>query len=179
MTLLKVLVAWCAAIALVAGCGGGSGGAGGRPTASPTPNEAAAFLAVARCMRAHGYPNFPDPIQDPESGRWGWPESGVPRRTNSTACDPLVRQAKSLGRRKDSEKVSAADMVKLRAYARCLRQQGVSDWPDPDSTGAFSLPARLSGENGMNLVRTQDRACKKYVPSNGKIRITQSGSGGN
>jgi hypothetical protein len=146
MTLRKVLVAWCAATALVAGCSGGSGAVGGHPSASPTPNEAAVFLAVSRCMRAHGYPNFPDPIQV-KTGQWRWPDSGgLPRRTDVTPCDSLVRQAKSLHRRGDTKRVSAADMAKLREYARCMRQQGVSDWPDPDPTGAFPVPARLSGK---------------------------------
>jgi hypothetical protein len=133
-------------------------------------------------MRANGYPNFPDPTQNPKTGQWAWPESGpFPPRNVSTPCDSLVRQAKSLGRKKD-EKVSAADMVKLREYSRCMRQQGVSDWPDPDTTGAFSLPARLGPPNGMKLVRTQDKACQKYLPSDGKIRINKTsapGSGGN
>lgn len=177
MTLRKVLVAWCAATALVAGCGGSGGSGSGHPSASPTPNEAAAFRAVSRCMRANGYPNFPDPIQD-KDGHWKWPNTGLPRRTDVTRCDSLVRQAKSLRVKGDSQRVSAADMVKLREYARCMRQQGVSDWPDPDPTGAFPVPARLSGENGRNLVRVQDRACQKYVPSDGHIRIRQPGSAG-
>lgn len=164
-----------AAVVLLAGCGSGSGG---HPPASKTPDEAAPLLAVSRCMRAHGYPSFPDPTQDPQTGQWAWPDS-VPQRLSSTACDSLLRQAKAaLGGKRDAQKVPAADMVKLREYARCMRQHGVSDWPDPNEKGKFPLPPRLSGPNSRNLVLAQDHACAQYRPGGG-IGSNQPGSGGN
>lgn len=132
--------------------------------------------AVSTCMRANGYPNFPDPTQNPETGEWDFPSQGVPRRAK-TSCDSLVRQAKALHRKKDTQKVSAAEMAKLRQFAKCMRQQGVADWPDPDEYGGFAVPARLNPPNGMKQVETQQQACIKYVPG-GKIRIAPPGSGG-
>ena len=39
-------------------------GANGSPRASPT-SESVALLNLARCMRAHGLPSFPDPTTSP------------------------------------------------------------------------------------------------------------------
>jgi len=163
-----------AAAVLLTGCGGGSGGNAAQSPSPSASDARAAMLAVSQCMRANGYPNFPDPVQDSQ-GRWGFPDS-VPRRTNATRCDALVRRAKSLNRGKDQERVSAADMGKLRQYSACMRQQGVTDWPDPTPTGAFKLPSRLEGPSGRRLIEAQDRACSKYAPPSG-IRVEHAGSG--
>jgi hypothetical protein len=49
----------------------------------------------------------------------------------------------------------------LLAYARCMRSQGISDFPDPDSQGAF----RVSGDvrRGPRF-QAADNACKALLP---------------
>ena len=82
-----------AAAASLAGCGGGPDAPSGTESARTT--QRTAFLEVARCMRAHGYPNFPDPVQD-EQGRWKFPDSAPQTQTQPPACSQLARRAKSL-----------------------------------------------------------------------------------
>jgi hypothetical protein len=48
---------------------------GGLPTAAQTAAETAKLLQYAQCMRAHGVPNFPDPIVKPN--QFGFNISGV------------------------------------------------------------------------------------------------------
>jgi hypothetical protein len=172
MTLRTVLICGVAALSLLAGCGGDSGRQGGHDNAATT-SERSALLAVARCMRAHGYPSFPDPIEF-ASGGWGFPASAPNPREGPAACDRAVRQ----GKQTETEgRVSAADMAKLRSYAQCMRREGVADWPDPDADGSFRLPTRLTGTNGKRPVQAQAEACQRYFPEGG-INVAPGGSGG-
>jgi hypothetical protein len=49
-----------AALALVAGCSGGKQAAKATPT--PSADIHRLMLDIAQCARAHGAPNFPDPV---------------------------------------------------------------------------------------------------------------------
>jgi hypothetical protein len=157
------------ALLALAGCGGG--GPAHRATATPTVDDRAAMLQVAQCLRSHGHPDFPDPVQD-KDGNWTFPGSGnipvVP------ACASLERQVK---RRIIAEnRPSAADMAKLRRVAACMRAHGVPDWPDPEEVeGTFPLPPRLQPQSmrpeNNPMMRAAYDACSKYAPS-GRIRTS-------
>jgi len=172
MTLRTVLLSRAAvalaATSLVAGCSGPAAGSGSAPNASASANAAAgaAMRAVATCLRSHGYPNAPDPVQDAE-GNWGFadaPPGSMPERSDVVpACDDMARRAKNLSRNSDRDRVSAADMAKLRAYAACVRRHGVPDWPDPAARGHFELPQRLQPPQGEAIWRTADEACKSVL----------------
>ena len=155
---------------LLAGCGGDSGGQAGRESPAGT-DERSALLQVARCMRAHGYPTFPDPIE--LNGAWGFPDSAPNPQQRPAACERFVRQAKG-----DDGGTSAADMAKLRSFAQCMRREGVADWPDPDADGAFPLPTRLQGQTGKRLVAPHATACQRYIPESLGKKLTAAGPGG-
>lgn len=57
---------------------------GGHPTAAQTAKAKAQALAMSRCMRSHGVPNFPDPTF--QSGPGG--AVGVGIRLNGSGIDP-------------------------------------------------------------------------------------------
>jgi hypothetical protein len=173
VTIRTAAVIGLAAVASLAGCGAGSDAPSSSDSARPNPRDA--FLEVARCMRAHGYPNFPDPVQD-EQGRWMFPDTAPQTPRQPPACTQLARRAKSLLGGPKRPKLSAAEMTKLRSFARCMRQQGLSDWPDPDAKGAFQLPTRLLPPNGPRLAAPYERACKQYMPSNGIQVANPSGT---
>ncbi|MGP0051628.1 MAG: hypothetical protein ACLPZR_22645 [Solirubrobacteraceae bacterium] len=96
-------------------------------------------LAFATCMRANGVPNFPDPS----------PEGGValPAGTNPFSPAFMAARAKcqkltgsgppSFG---SSTHPSAQTLAKLVRIARCMRQHGVPQFPDP-RTSVPSDPA--------------------------------------
>jgi hypothetical protein len=165
VVLTRVAIALAAA-SLVAGCGGPAG-SGAAPNASASADAAAsaALREVANCLRSHGYPNVPDPVQDSE-GNWGFhdaPPGSMPGRGVSTPCDDLARNAKNLSRGKDPERASAADMSKLRAYAACMRKNGVADWPDPSPRGDFEVPTRLQPPQGEAIWRPADEKCHSVL----------------
>jgi hypothetical protein len=130
------------------------------------------MLDVARCARAHGAPNFPDPVLNAK-GEWDFPPAQLDRQPKVPACDSLVIRMKRAHPQKARPSVSPQDLVKLRAYAACMRQQGVSDWPDPGPDGAFKLPSRLGDPKRF---RRQDGVCGKKAPASG-IQVEVDGGG--
>jgi hypothetical protein len=182
VVLTRVAIALAAA-SLVAGCSGPAAGTGATPNASASAEAAAgtAMREVAKCLRSHGYPNAPDPVQDSE-GNWGFhdaPPGSMPGRGVSTPCDDLARTAKNLSRGDDKERASAADMSKLRAYAACMRKNGVADWPDPGPGGDFEVPARLRPPHGEAIWQPVDEKCHAV---RGEVDLSialPAGSGGN
>jgi hypothetical protein len=171
MTLRTAVVVGLAGASLLTGCGGGSGAPAGGGTASRNTDARAALLTISRCMREHGYPSFPDPVVD-SHGVWGFPDSAQNRGKAPAACDRIVRQAKArIGRTGgDRKQLSAADVARARSFARCMREHGVSDFPDPDAHGTFIMPARLRPTNGASVLRAPERACRQYMPKKG-IRV--------
>lgn len=141
-------------------------GATGQHTAASTPGREsgaspdAATAAIVQCYRAHGDPSFPDPAYDPGDGRWhfGISPASAPESTQQ-ACQHLFPATSP------SPAVPQAQFQKLVRLARCIRQHGVADWPDPNAQGEFPLPQTL-----MQKSPAQEhafKACQRYFPSGG------------
>ncbi|MFJ4622423.1 hypothetical protein [Streptomyces sp. NPDC088812] len=60
----------------------------------------------------------------------------------------------------------------LVAYAKCMRKNGISDFPDPDSNGGLVVPAGV--DPNSDAYKKADKACAEYRPDTGS-----AGSGGN
>jgi hypothetical protein len=103
-------------------CGGGTGKSGGSGT---TAGDSLA-LELAKCMRAHGVPNFPDP--------------GAPAGNSVDTSSPAAQSAGATCDRLEpnnpqpSRKPSEARIRAAFAAARCVRSHGVSGFPDPTLT---------------------------------------------
>ena len=174
MTLQKVLAGMTAglALALLSGCGGG-GSKGTSGTSTPkasSSNASASLLQLAKCVREHGVPNFPDPTQAPD-GSWQFPPTAENQKLPE-ACSSIKRNLG--GQSSGPKQPSTAEMGKLRQFAQCMRQHGLSDWPDPQPDGSFALPSRIS-QGGKAVSKTQMDACRQYLPSGG-FSTTDSGS---
>jgi hypothetical protein len=157
----RTLAAVGAAMIALAGCDGGAPGGGAHPSASSSAsarnNSLAAWMEVARCVRAHGHPDFPDPVED---GMGGWKIPDSVGEVKAPACDQLVRRAKDQTRALEAP--SAADMVKLRQFAKCVREHGFPIFPDPDSDGSFDVP---EAQRNSTARGTAERACKHLLPA--------------
>jgi hypothetical protein len=68
---------------------------GGHPTAAQTAKAKAQALAMSRCMRSHGVPNFPDP-QFPSGGGAGIRLNGSGINPNSPAFQAAQKACGSL-----------------------------------------------------------------------------------
>jgi hypothetical protein len=157
-----------AALAL-AGCGD-NGGSGAHPSGSSSASASGSAAAsadskakameVAKCMRANGFPNQPDPVLD-DNGDWTFPAS-ADAAAAPPPCDAAIRawKASTSGGRGPS----AEEMAQRRAYAKCIRTHGVADFPDPDSDGNFPLTAEQRAQAGSPQAREAQHACASLAP---------------
>jgi hypothetical protein len=106
-------------------------------------------LAFARCMRAHGVPNFPDPHtgRGPIFNTAGIDPSSPAFLTAQAKCQKLISGAVggpfSPGARTHP---SAQTLTKLLRIARCMRQHGVPQFPDPQTSVPSNPSASGAGE---------------------------------
>lgn len=138
-------------------------------------------LAYSQCMRAHGIKDFPDP-----NANGGLTANGAPGgdldpsnpkyQTANTACQSLMNSGMSQAQQQTQYRQGLK-------YARCLRQHGIANFPDPQPPG--SAPQSQSNSSGSGQGGPQidtnspqfvaaNRACGKYLGGNGP----SSNSGG-
>jgi hypothetical protein len=126
MKLVAVLVVSALAIA---GCGSS--------TTSSTPTAGSAALRFARCMRAHGVPNFPDPTVSGTINNPPDPKSPA-FRAAQPACGPLPA-----GFPGTYGPVSEARKLAMLRLARCMRAHGIPDFPDPVTAPPHGVAATI------------------------------------
>jgi hypothetical protein len=126
-------------LAGLAGCSASGGSAGATTTTSGQQDAAAVWRELVACARANGMPNLPDPQID-SNGRADFP-NGTPDPPASVrrACQSIYDRLPPSAR--DEQARPPADMQALLRYARCMREHGVADFPDPDAEGNFRAPA--------------------------------------
>ncbi len=68
-----------------------------------------------------------------------------------------------------AEGPTAADIEAYRRYARCVREHGVPEFPDPDpATGDFAMDDDLGRRVKENpAMRTATEACRSLLPGSG------------
>lgn len=133
--------------------------------ASSSTGKNASGLAFARCVRAHGVPNFPDPtsngqggIQIQQSQRSG---SGPTTSVNGVPVNGPAFQGAMQACRSDLPNgghPSAAQAAKVKAEAlamsRCMRSHGVPNFPDPTfqsgPNGGVRIGIKISNSSGID-----------------------------
>jgi hypothetical protein len=175
MRISRVIVG-LAVIALLGACdGGNTNGSPGssspsRPgAATGRADPATVFRQVADCFRAHGHPDFPDPVQG-KDGTWGFPPDAE-RVTVPDECADIFRQSKALNPNPPKGPVvNASDMITARKFAQCMRDNGLPDWPDPNADGTYTVPDRLVRSDAEDLWQpTANGPCKQYAPAGGAV----------
>jgi hypothetical protein len=165
---------------LSAGCGGtrssggtdtaaapaGTGSSGGNSTAT-TREKAVKF---AECMRANGVGAFPDPDA---SG-----EFTIDAIANGSSVDTgSAAFAQALGACKDLEppgftgtKVTPRQRTARLEFARCVRDNGVPDFPDPAPNGPLVDTNRIPSAattGGMSILNVAMQKCHQYASAAG------------
>jgi hypothetical protein len=116
----------------VTGCGGSGSppvahiGATSQTGATPSSYEQAR-IAWAACIRRHGVPNFPDPNSRGETDVAGINIDSPAFLAAHQACQSLKVA--------NPPAVVQQQMKQELAVARCMRDHGISDFPDPNSQG--------------------------------------------
>ncbi len=125
-TLIALAMLTCGAVVGCGSTGAPSGTATG--AANSSPGDSNLGLELARCMRAHGITNFPDPSTG--GGIELAPGSGLnPRSPAFQAAQTACK--KYLPNKGEPPVTSAADRAKAVAFAKCMRTHGEPDFPDP------------------------------------------------
>jgi hypothetical protein len=134
--------------------------AGGNGGQTKDPQDAA--LEFAKCMRANGVPDFPDPqIENGGASiRIGPGEDVNPR-------DPKVRKAHEACRGKlvaggqgpapDDPAMEAAALE----FAKCMRANGVPDFPDPQTEAAGGPGLLIGPDSGIDPNSPTFKAAEK------------------
>jgi len=153
-------VGLAALTACSSGTGGTAGAAGQGTHAGPSGSGYDSVESITRCFRQHGDPGFPDPVYDPGDGRWhfGTSPGSLPSSARQ-ACQNLFPAGNP------SPPVPQAEFQELLQFARCMRQHGVHDWPDPAVSGDFALPHNLLTKTPASDAAMS--ACSRYIPSGG------------
>jgi hypothetical protein len=107
-------------------------------------------LAFAECMRANGVPNFPDPqpgggelFQIPAGANPAAPAFAMAR----ARCQNLLTDAGASG---SGPPPSDQTLSKLVRIAECMRQHGISDFPDPRTSAPASFPPGIAEETNFD-----------------------------
>ena len=155
---LSVCAAITSAVAIAA-CGSSS-----TSHSASGSSAAGAGISAADCMRSHGVPNLPDPssggggIQIPDG-------SGInPRspafRSALQACAKLLP-----GGGPASHHASERDKIQALQIARCMRQHGVSGFPDPMSTPPTNPADYSELQNNGGLITGIPRTINTRSPT--------------
>jgi hypothetical protein len=177
---MRASLLWAAAAVTLgvaaAGCSGGSvSTAGSQPTTtaasaggsgSSGASPLAEAVAYSQCIRSHGVPNFPDPVQTP-SGDYGYRTAGID--PNSDAFQGALQACKALPSpwNTTGQQLSPAQQHGWLSWAQCIRAHGVSDFPDPTFSGSQVHDSGI-GLNSPTLQSAMD-ACKSQRPSVGGL----------
>src|SRR5690606_32107857 len=100
--------------------------------ASDDPEDKA--LAYAQCMRENGMPEFPEPDS----------EGRIKFRRPINPDSPELKQAAEACRHMapegwGEEKIDPEDQEVMLEFARCMRENGVPEFPDPDPNAGLRI----------------------------------------
>jgi hypothetical protein len=155
------------ALLAAAGCGGTSQSAGvaqvsstgskSAKTQKPFTATAADKLAFSRCMRSHGVPNWPDPI----NGHIGFlVKSGIDPESPTVKAAYNLCGTRFLGFTQATPAEMAQGHARALRYSLCMRSHGASDFPDPSATSEGEIDIKTSNYWESPVVQRADQTCK-------------------
>ena len=159
-----VITVVAAAALLTAACGG-SPSSTGSPPSTDAGGALSAYisqqLAFARCERAHGIPNFPDPDGSGHFNKHELRQLGVSDsrlRAAGTACQNLIPAGQP-------PLTTQQQQDYLRAAA-CMRSHGIAGFPDPSFSGGgvhFPIPSGIDPSSPQ--VTRARHTCQRLIPA--------------
>jgi hypothetical protein len=126
-------------------------------------------------MRAHGVPDFPDPVgnglQIKVSPGSDLDPNSPQMQAAQKACQSLAPGGAQGGT------VSAAQQAQALKFSACMRSHGVPNFPDPTfSGGGVQLHVTGIDPTSPQMIAAQ-KACQSLQPGGGGISEGQSGQG--
>ena len=142
-------------------------------SAAATPSDDPdAPLKFARCMREHGLPWFPDPSN-------GKMSVSIPKGTDQKKVEAAHEACKQyLPDGGTMHRPSAEDLDQMRGMAKCMRENGIPNFPDPKPDGGLMIdPKKLGTGPGDPTWDKAEKACAQYAPKGEKHTEQHSNSG--
>jgi hypothetical protein len=153
MRTTRLVIALLGALALVAACGSSSND---EPAAASDQDQAREY---SQCMRDNGVPDFPDPDPDGQLRGPGHEQQDDPTfRTAQERCRDLAPGG-------EHESSDPASVEQMREFSRCMRDNGVPDFPDPDPDGRLRGPGHEQQDDPT--FRSAQEACRDELPGGG------------
>ncbi|MGR6318245.1 hypothetical protein Q2K19_01595 [Micromonospora soli] len=172
----------------VAGCDrGGSLSGGSSPSASASVSRQQ-LLALGQewvqCIRDHGMTRMPDADLTSDGFLQFPPQGGYEWKSDLRNHPGVIEACKSIEDRypptafRPKQQVSAEDLRKLGEYAKCIREHGIPEFPDPNAAGEFDLTGTPLA-NGLppQQMNAAEQACRQIW--SGDIRVRDNGGGAN
>jgi hypothetical protein len=165
--LLTVALLAVGAVA-VASCGGDDEASGGTSAADRDSKVREAALKHARCMREHGV-DMPDPTFEGGGGvKQTGPDEGTPRakvRDAEKACEKYLEEI-------EPPKLSDEEQREFKeaalANARCMREHGIENFPDPTFGENGRAELRIDKATGVDPddpdFKEAEKACQETMP---------------
>jgi hypothetical protein len=148
-------------VVLLAGCSAAGGSGAATTTTSGQQAAAAVLREFVQCARANGMPNLPDLRLD-GNGQVSVPEGTPdPPKSVERACRSIWERLPASASGEQGR--PPADIQALVGYARCMREHGIADFPDPQADGRFPLPASLRAGKTPQFLRA-NQACRQLNP---------------
>lgn len=136
----------------------GCGGSGDADGTSAQLSEVEANLQFVRCMRGAGI-DVPDPKpgEQPDFGLGSGAGDPAKLQAALQECDTLVPGV-------HGGATGPGGVEQIRKLARCIRENGVPDFPDPGPDG--QIPFDRIDHNNAKLVAARDK-CQQFFPGGG------------
>jgi hypothetical protein len=171
--LLVIGVAGCGA----AGDGDGVATAGGQSSSAAQAtgaDEQDRLVKYTQCMREHGV-DMPDVAPDSEGAvRMELPDGADPAKV--AAANKECKQYMPGGG--EVRKVDPQLVEQLRIQAKCMRDNGVTNFPDPDENGNTEIKAGPDLDPQSPGFKEAEQACARLLPTQSGQPAPQNDSKG-
>ncbi|GAA3212355.1 hypothetical protein [Actinocorallia longicatena] len=141
-------------------------GGGRSPSASASASlkagsEKDALLAYSKCMRENGVPDFPDPkIEEGGGVGLSMPKGADPEKADAAN----LKCKKVLPNGGEPVKADPKVVEAQRKLAKCMRENGLPDFPDPDENGSTQIQGSHDLDPTSAKFKAAEKACAKYRP---------------
>ena len=166
----RPLVALAIVALIGAGCSNDSEGKADTAVAGTSTTTASKAVRFAECMRDHGVSGFPDPdasgglTVDAIANGSSLDTDGPAWKAAIAACRDL-QPAGFTGHRRSARQQQGA-----LAFAQCIRDHGVEDFPDPTGDSPLVDTNRIpsaAGSSGMSRLNAAMQTCRELAAAAG------------
>lgn len=130
-------------------------------------------LEYSECMRDNGITNFPDPERNGDGVGLSLPEGLDPEdedfQAAEEACEDLMPGPG------EGETLDPAIYEALLEYAECMRENGITEFPDPEPGGGIIMNGEMGFDPQSEEFQAADEACADLRPERGEGPQNESG----